>query len=207
MAYRPPNPGWGAAATKAKTDEHGGIIQWGPSYGEGQDEVPAVESGDGTTTSSTGTTSSSSGTSSSSSSGGSSNFDATTHPYYRQVKSILDAMSVAERANFRNQIQGILISFGLVPGNFVDKFGALDDVTKQLIQKNTDTKISRWARMLEGLQLQNTDLVNRLTAQGLRRSGARGAGLRRNQLGFDRESSDAIGSLLGTSGTCTGRTR
>lgn len=132
--------------------------------------------------------------------GGMGAFDPRSNPYYQQMISQMNAMGASDAANTRASIQQALIAFGLVPGGFKDQMGALDDATRALIQKNTDTGISGYARLLEAKKTGITDLVNRLQARGLRRSGAKGYGLRRNQLGFDRNLADALASLLSNTG-------
>ena len=122
------------------------------------------------------------------------------NPYYQQIKSILDAQGVAEAANTRSSIQQALISFGLVPEGFRDKMNALDDLTKNLIAKNTESGISSYARLLQGKTDSIKDLVNRLSSRGLRRSGSKGFGLRRGQLDFDRVFQDSLSQLLGYTG-------
>lgn len=132
-------------------------------------------------------------------------FNPASNPYYQQFVAQMNAAGAAQAASTRAAIQQALIAFGLVPGGFQDSMGALDDATRELIQKNTDTGISGYARMLEAKKTGITDLVNRLQAKGLRRSGARGAGLRKNQLGFDRNFADAIAALLGQTNSLYGQ--
>jgi len=121
-------------------------------------------------------------------------------PFYAQAVAQSKAQGEAEKAQGIANIRQQLIQFGLVPENFQDKWGALDDTTKALIQKNTDTGISAYARMLDDRKYGITDFVNRLSATGMRRSGTKGAGLRRRQLAFDRNLQDALGALLGNIG-------
>jgi len=118
------------------------------------------------------------------------------NPYYDQLASMYRAQGAAEAAGMRDSIRQMLIGLGLAPANFQDKFGALDPTTRALIQKNTDTGISTYARLNEQKGLGIKDLINRLNARGLRRSGARGYGLRKNQLNYDRNLSDVISQLM-----------
>lgn len=118
------------------------------------------------------------------------------NPYYQQLQSLLTAQGSAEAANFRNMIQQALIGYGLIPEKFNDKFGALDALTKSLIAKNTESGISTYARLLEDKRHGVKDLMNRLNARGLRRSGARGFGLRKNQLTADRALADSLQGLM-----------
>ena len=126
-------------------------------------------------------------------------------PWYDQMRSLFQAQSQGEQANLRSAIQQMLIGMGLVPQGFDDKFGALDDTTKALIQKNTDTGISTYARLLEGKKDNLRDITSRLTSRGLRRSGARGNAMRRGQLGFDRNLSDFMSQLMGDIGNKYGQ--
>lgn len=121
-------------------------------------------------------------------------------PYYNQLESLYRAQGAAEAASMRSAIQQMLIGMGLVPEGFTDKFGALDNTTKALIDKNTKTGISTYARLLEQKQEGIKNLINRLNARGLRRSGARGYGLRKNQLGADRNLADVLSRLMGDIG-------
>ncbi len=116
--------------------------------------------------------------------------------YYQQLQSQLMAQGAADKSQTRAAIQQALIGFGLVPEGFKDKLGALDDTTRALIEKNTKTGISGYARMLEGKSDAQKALINRLSASGLRRSGAKGYKLRRGQLDWDRQYQDAIAALL-----------
>ena len=126
-------------------------------------------------------------------------------PWYDQMKSLFQAQSQAEQANLRSGIQQMLIGMGLVPQGFDDKFGALDATTKALIQKNTDTGISTYARLREALGDNNRNITSRLTSKGLRRSGARGHAMRRGQLGFDRNLSDFMSQFMGDVGSKYGQ--
>lgn len=128
---------------------------------------------------------------------GSGSFDAFSNPYYQQALAGVNAAGAADAANTRAAIQQALVAFGFVPGGFKDKLGALDATTRALIQKNTDTGISGYARLLEGREEGIKDIVRRLQGRGLRRSGAKGALLKKNQLGYDRNFADAVANLLG----------
>ena len=121
------------------------------------------------------------------------------------MKSLFQAQSQGEQANLRSAIQQMLIGMGLVPQGFDDKFGALDATTKALIQKNTDTGISTIARLRESLGDTNRNTTRGLTSRGLRRSGAYGYKLRRNQLGFDRNLSDFLSQFMGDVGNKYGQ--
>ena len=125
---------------------------------------------------------------------------AQTSPSYQQYLAGLNAASAADLSGNRSALQQALVQFGLVPEGFKDQFGSLDDLTRGLIDKNTGAGLSTYARLLEGRNDAVRGLVNRLSARGLRRSGAKGFGLRRAQLGFDRDFSDAVQKLLGFAG-------
>lgn len=121
-------------------------------------------------------------------------------PYYQQVLAATNSAATADAAARRSAIQQALISFGLVPEGFQDKYGDIDALTRDLAEKNTTSGLSTRARLLEA----RSDAIKRfsrgLSARGLRRSGAKGYGLRRRQLDFDRNYSDALGKLLGYTG-------
>jgi len=126
-----------------------------------------------------------------------SSFDYQSNPYYRQVAANVASQGAAEAGSTRDSIRQALIQYGLVPQNFQDKLGALDDTSRSLIGKATESGVSTHARLIEQRQQAIRNLVTRLTARGLRRSGAKGYGLRKKQLDFDRQQSDALGQLLG----------
>jgi hypothetical protein len=109
----------------------------------------------------------------------------------------LQAQGTADQSDTKSQLQQLLIQFGLVPGDFQDKLGSLDDTIRALIAKNTESGISQYARMLEGKGDVQRETMNRLSSRGLGRSGAKGYRLRRNQLDFERLFSDAVASVLG----------
>lgn len=121
------------------------------------------------------------------------------NPYYQQYASQTQAAQAADLADTKSQLQQLLIQFGMVPGNFQDKYGALDDTIRQLIQKNTESGISQYARLLQGKQDVQRDTVNQLASRGLSRSGAKGFALNRNQLDYDRTLSDSLNAVLGNS--------
>ena len=116
--------------------------------------------------------------------------------YTRQLQSLLDSQSAAQKADTRAAIQQALIGYGVVPTGFKDELGALDDTTRALIQKNTDTGISGYARMLQDKQDAQRSMLAALSSKGLRRSGAKGFLGRRGQLDWDRKSADATAALL-----------
>jgi hypothetical protein len=121
-------------------------------------------------------------------------------PYFNQIKSMLMAQSQDQAASTKAQIQKMLIGFGMVPEGFQDKLGALDDLTKSLIQKNNESGIATHARLLEGKRDVMRSLVGRLSSSGLRRSGTKGAKLRKGQLDYDRIMADSLQELLGQVG-------
>lgn len=122
-------------------------------------------------------------------------------PYYQQVLAATNSAAAADAAARRSAIQQALISFGEVPEGFADKYGDIDALTRELAGKNTTSGISAKARLLEARNDAIRQFSRQLSARGMRRSGAKGWGLRRRQLDFDRNYSDALGKLLGyTSG-------
>lgn len=118
-------------------------------------------------------------------------------PWYQQGAAASQAASAADKASGKSAIQQMLIQFGIVPEGFTDQFGAADATTRSLAEANTTSGISAYARMRQALADANRDASRRLAARGLRRSGARGYRLRRNQLGFDQGYADSISKLLG----------
>lgn len=123
-------------------------------------------------------------------------FDGTSDPYYQMIASQTDAARQADAANRRANIRNSLIAFGMVPQGYGDKYGDIDQATRDAIQKNTDTGISTYARLLGARQEANTALMNRIGARGLFRSGAKGHGLRKNQLEYDRSLADSLAQLM-----------
>ena len=121
-------------------------------------------------------------------------------PYYQQVLAATNSAGAADSAARRSAIQQALISFGLVPEGFQDKYGDIDALTRDLAAKNTTSGLSTRARMLEARSDAIKQFSRGLSSRGLRRSGAKGYGLRRRQLDFDRSYSDALGKLLGHTG-------
>jgi hypothetical protein len=118
--------------------------------------------------------------------------------YFQQVKSMLMAQKQSEEASTKGMLQKLLIGFGMVPEGFEgqDKLGVLDDLTKDLIQKNTSSGISQYARLLEAKGDNTKALIGRLSHTGMRRSGAKGAKLRKGQLDYDRLLSDSLQEVL-----------
>ena len=121
-------------------------------------------------------------------------------PYYQQVLAAVNAASTGDAAARRSAIQQALIGFGLVPEGFADKYGDVDALTRSLAEKNTTSGISTRARLLQARSDAIRQFSRSLSARGLRRSGAKGYGLRRRQLEFDQGYSDALGKLLGYTG-------
>lgn len=133
-------------------------------------------------------------------SGGAGGSSVLSNPYYQQVLAAINAANAADSASRRTGLQQALISFGLVPENFNDKYGDVDALTRSLAEKNTTSGLSTRARLLASLKENNRLGLRSLASRGLRRSGARGFKLRRNQLEFDQQHSDALGNLLGYAG-------
>lgn len=129
--------------------------------------------------------------------GGGAGGDLTASPYYQQYQSQIQAAQAADLSSMKSQLQQLLIQFGLVPEGFQDKYGALDDTIRQLIQKNTDTGVSQYARLLESKADAQRNAIQNLAARGLSRSGAKGYALRRGGLDFNRAQSDALSQVLG----------
>lgn len=136
--------------------------------------------------------------------GGGGGGDLTASPYYQQYQAQIQAAQAADLANTKSQLQQLLIQFGLVPQGFQDKYGALDDTIKQLIQKNTDTGVSQYARLLEQKSDAQRSALQSLAARGLSRSGSKGYALRRGTLDFNRTLSDALSSVLGNANQLQG---
>lgn len=124
----------------------------------------------------------------------------TSSPYYQQVLAATNSAAAADAAARRGAIQQALIGWGLVPEGFQDKYGDVDDLTRQLAGKNTASGISTHARMLQARADAIRQFSRGLSARGLRRSGAKGYGLRRRQLQFDQNYADALQKLLGYTG-------
>ena len=122
-------------------------------------------------------------------------------PWYQQALAATRSAEAADSAARKSAIQQALIQFGIVPEGFQDKYGDVDANTRSLATANTSSGISAFARLKQALADSQRDASRRLAAKGLRRSGARGYALRKNQLGYDQNYSDAVGKLLGyTSG-------
>jgi hypothetical protein len=124
--------------------------------------------------------------------------------YTRQLQSLLASQSQGQKADTIAAIRQALIGYGVVPQGFKDELGALDDTTRALIEKNTQTGISTYARMQQDKQDAMRQMLAGLSGKGLRRSGAKGFLGRRAQLEWDRKSADMTASLLSDIG---GKTR
>lgn len=118
-------------------------------------------------------------------------------PFYQQALAATRASGLADAASRKSAIQQALIQFGLVPSGFQDKYGDVDATTRSLADQNTSSGISAYARLLQAHKDAQRDLSRRLAARGLRRSGTRGYGMRRNQLAYDQNFSDSVAKLLG----------
>ena len=136
--------------------------------------------------------------------GGSYSTGGSSDPYVQQIKSMLQAQSAGDAASTKAMLQKMLIGFGMVPEGFEDKLGVLDDLTKSLVAKNTETGISQYARLLQAKGDNTKALIGRLSATGMRRSGTRGAKLRKGQLEYDRLLSDSLNEVLDRIGAAYG---
>lgn len=132
--------------------------------------------------------------------GGGGGSSLTMNPYYMQAQTAAQAADAADLSGTKGAIQQLLIAFGLVPEGFQDKLGVIDETVKSLIQKNTESGISQYARLQEAKNDVLRGTVAQGAATGSRRSGAQGWRLRRNQLGADRNFSDTLQALLGAIG-------
>lgn len=124
--------------------------------------------------------------------------DLTANPYYQQYMAQMQATDAADLSGVKSALQQLLIQFGLVPQGFQDKYGALDDTIKQLIQKNTDTGISAYARLLQQKDDAQRAAIQNLAKRGLTHSGEKGFDLRRGTLDWNRSYSDALNTVLGS---------
>lgn len=119
------------------------------------------------------------------------------NPYFAQQQAAIEAQRAAAAADRKATIKDLLIAFGMVPEGFEDPYGDIDQTTRDLAKAKTDSGLSAVARMREALQLGQRDSSRDLTSRGLRRSGDRGFQMRKNQLAFDRNYTDAIAQVLG----------
>lgn len=117
-------------------------------------------------------------------------------PWYQQALAATRALDAAAAASRKSGVQQALIQFGLVPEGFNDQYGDVDATTRSLAEANTASGISLYSRLKQALADAQRDSSRRLAARGLRRSGARGYQMRRNQLGYDQSYSDAVSKLL-----------
>lgn len=124
-------------------------------------------------------------------------FSGQSDPYYQQIASQIGAARDSDAAQRRQNIQQSLIAFGMVPEGLKDQYGDVDQGTRDAIAKNTSSGISTYARLLDARRESQTALKNRLNAHGLFRSGAKGHGLRKSQLDFDRSLADVMAQLMG----------
>lgn len=118
-------------------------------------------------------------------------------PYYQQALAATQAAEAADASARKAAIQQMLIQFGLVPQGYKDPYGDVDQTTRDLATSNTASGISVAARLKQALADTQRDSSRQLAAKGLRRSGARGYQMRRSQLGYDQNYSDAVAKLLG----------
>ena len=117
-------------------------------------------------------------------------------PWYQQMLSASRAADASDLASLKEALRQGFISWGEdIPG-FSDRYGAIDQTTRDLALKNTQSGLSATARLRMALADANKGTNRGLTARGMRRSGARGFQLRRNQLSADQNRSDALARLL-----------
>jgi hypothetical protein len=123
-------------------------------------------------------------------------FDPATHPRYQQILAQLNSMGAMDLANSRAAIQQALIAFGMAPEGFQDRFGSLDAATLEAMRKNTEGGLSTVAQLQDLRKEAITSLVNNLSARGLRRSGAKGAGLRKRQKDYQKAYASSLQKML-----------
>ncbi len=124
-------------------------------------------------------------------------------PRYQALQSGINAQNASALSQTQGGIRDLLISFGMIPEGYNDTLGAVDPTTRALAQQNTDSGISGYARGLEQKKDALKSLIARLSATGMRRSGTKGAKMRRQQLDFDRWLDDQVRALLGKAGEAT----
>lgn len=132
-------------------------------------------------------------------------FDPAAHPRYQQILAGINAAGASDLANSRAAIQQALIAFGMIPEGFNDTLGALDDNIRNLIGKNSAAGLSTVAQLQDARKDAIKQLVNNLSARGLRRSGAKGAGLRRRQSDYNKAFAGALGKLMGMANSVYGQ--
>lgn len=118
-------------------------------------------------------------------------------PYYQQAAAAARAANDNYGLDRQAGIRALLTAYGELPAGFIDKYGDLDQATKASIAANTTSGLSTVARLKQARDDAQRTMLRGLAAKGLRRSGARGYQLNRNQLAFDQAKQDAINQLLG----------
>jgi len=116
---------------------------------------------------------------------------------YVQGSADLRAQGEASGASAAERIRQQLIDFGIIPEGFQDKYGWVNDETRQLAAANTASGVSTFAR----LQKAYADAARRskraLAARGMLRSGELGYQQQEQGLLHRQNLADATGKLLG----------
>lgn len=125
------------------------------------------------------------------------------NPALDAYKALLDAQSVADRESRNAAIRRALIMFGQIPDNFgytglsqSDLGQIIDPTTKELAAKNTESKLSTVARLLDWNSQQQRSIKNQLAAKGVYRSGETGYQLGQQQTRYTQNEYDAYQQLV-----------
>lgn len=98
-------------------------------------------------------------------------------PWYIQQKGLLDAQAASDKSNISQQMQQLLVDYGMVPEGFTSPY--LSATTGPLAQQNTDAGLSILARLQRASNDARRGMLNERAARGSLRSGGTGTGLGR----------------------------
>lgn len=115
---------------------------------------------------------------------------------YIQGRADLDAQGVASGASAAERIRQQLIEFGIVPQGFQDKYGWVNNETRQLAEQNTTAGLSTYARIQKAFKDAQRRAAKLRAARGMARSGETGYAFAEGDLLQRQNLADASGKFL-----------
>lgn len=109
----------------------------------------------------------------------------------------LNAQAAGSTASSAEQIRQQLIAFGIIPEGYQDKYGWVNDETRQLAAQNTAAGTSTFARLQKAYADAARQHKRQLAARGMLNSGSTAYGMQEQALLQRQNLSDATSKLLG----------
>lgn len=119
-----------------------------------------------------------------------------TNPNYIQGMGDLGAEDVADKSRYGADYARALIDYGVVPTDWADTFGVVNEQVRKAADANTQAGLSTFARIQKQHRDSIRQMKRRLAARGMLRSGDLTGGLQEANLLMRQNQSDSMRKLL-----------